>query len=99
MKALINKLVHACGLYTADDVEHIEKHWRDRLDKVTTAGIKLVAGGGGGGPGGHGHGPIPGERGPWNFWNQPATVVMTGGACPSPAKPPHNPPPPLHKGL
>lgn len=49
MKKLINKLAHACGLYTADDVEHIEKHWRERLDKATTVDIKLVAGGGGGG--------------------------------------------------
>lgn len=62
MKKLVNKLAHACGLYTADDVEHIEEHWRERLDKVTTAGIKLVAGGGGvdmrgaGGKGGYCHG-------------------------------------------
>lgn len=64
MKKLINKLAHACGLYTADDVEHIEKHWRERLDKATTVDVKLVAGGAGGGgydargsggKGGHGH--------------------------------------------
>ena len=68
MKKLINKLAHACGLYTADDVEHIEKHWRERLNKAATVDIKLVAGGAGGGEvdmrgaggkGGHCHGYTP----------------------------------------
>lgn len=47
MKKLINKLVHACGLYTAADVEYIEKQWRERLDKATTVDINIAAGGGG----------------------------------------------------
>lgn len=74
MKKLINKLAHACGLYTADDVEHIETHWRERLDKATTAEIKLVAGGGGGGSSG-GKGidrPSAGGKGGPGQWHTPS---------------------------
>lgn len=52
MKKLINKFAHACGLYTADDVEHIEKHWRDRLDKAQSVSVRLEMGAGGAGGGG-----------------------------------------------
>lgn len=32
MGKLIDKLIRALGGYTADDVEHIEKHWKERLE-------------------------------------------------------------------
>ena len=57
MKKLINKLAHACGLYTAADVEHIEKHWQGKIDRLQSLPVKLSMGAGGGGKGGHGHTP------------------------------------------
>lgn len=60
MKTLINKLAHACGLYTAADVEYIEKHWREKLDKLLGeaagggGGVDMRGSGGGGGVGGIG---------------------------------------------
>lgn len=86
MKKLINKLAHACGLYTADDVEHIEKHWREKLDKATTVDIKLAASGGGGGGGVDmrgrgGAGGIGGIGGPGFTWysraNEPVFIPAT----------------------
>lgn len=102
MGKLLNKLAHACGLYTADDVEEIEKHWRDRLDRAQSVPVRLEMGAGG--SGGHGYGHTLRERSYWECWNTPRGMTI------SPSEKNQtliwkldNPPapsgqPPLHKG-
>lgn len=56
MKNLINKLAHAVGLFTADDVDYIEKQWKEKLS--CSQNMRVIIGGmGAGGAGGHGHTP------------------------------------------
>ena len=82
MKKLINKLAHACGLFTAEDVEYIEKQWRERLDKAATVDIKIAAGGGGvdmrGSGGNGGCGSVGGPGFTWySAANEPAFIPST----------------------
>ena len=101
MKKLINKLVHACGLYTAEDVEYIEKQWQEKIDRLQSLPVKLSAMGAGG-KGGHGHTPSWYSRA-----NEPVFIPSTPSQGQTliikPDKPLNNPSAPsgqlpLHKG-
>lgn len=102
MKKLINKLAHACGLYTGDDVQEIEKHWRDKLERAQSVPVRLEMGAGGKGGYCHGHtlswyGPAAEPQFIPSTAPQGQTLII------NPVKPLDNPSaptgqPPLHKG-